>query len=89
MLGWLVILLLLIWLVNRRSCEGLTNKPNDAQISEYTQQALQNAELFKTYDTFYKARDIMPWLDAPAYEDLRKLYRQNKFNADSIQHVFH
>jgi predicted type IV restriction endonuclease len=87
------ILIVLLFIIASMMCktseEGLISKPSDRDINIYIVEVIKNKNLFGPHGTFYAARELMPWLDALTYEDMRKLLRENRFTADEIQHAFH
>lgn len=87
---YLVIIVILILLIFKPKCpEGLVSKPSNQEINKFTNEIIQNRELFGGNSTFYIAREKMPWIDPIAYEDIRMLARQNILNKDSLTKVFH
>jgi hypothetical protein len=66
--------------------EALVNRPTANEKREFANIILNNSSIFYN-GTLDKARDVMEWMDAILYEDLRKLAHSNKLNIDNVLKV--
>jgi len=84
----IIILIILIVVRLLSSREGLTNKPNEKERQQMVESVLQNKNLFGNTSDMLTTRNVLPWMDAISYEDLRKLYRHEKFTKSNINNIF-
>mgnify|MGYP001593462398 FL=1 len=84
-----IIILLILYIITTKCSEGLSNKPNQADIINYTSDIMQNREIFGSRGTFYNARNKMPWIDPILYEDARMLAMRNNLNNESVMRIFY
>jgi hypothetical protein len=81
----LVVLLVLVYCYKKSDRSAFTNKPSELDKQNYANQILSHKQVFSS--DFYAAREIMQWIDAITYEDVRSLIIRNNFNKKSVLSV--
>lgn len=81
----LIILLWLSFMIYRKkiNAECLVSKPTGVEKEYMASDIINNKNLFIS-NNMSEVRQILPWMDAITYEDVRKLIRHNDFNTASV-----
>lgn len=68
--------------------EYLVSKPNKQQKKDMIREVMKNKKMFTNKYRMDDVKVKIPWMDAVSYEDLRRLYRTNKFTNSSVDNIF-
>lgn len=67
--------------------EGLVNRPNSSERAAMVSVILKNPQLFDMSINLDDARNVMPWMDAVTFNDIKQLSRTGKFNTNNINSI--